>query len=75
MRPHQKTQPVQLEQLYAEEHVWTATPEDITDKECLVQYGALLSSAEKERHQRFRFEKDRHTFLVSHALLTGLRPQ
>ena len=32
-------------------------------------YKSVLSRQELERYQRFHFEKDRHSYLVSHALL------
>ncbi len=58
-----------LEQLGQEVHVWLAVPEDITDSGKLAEYLSLLSEEERERQQRFHFEKDRHSFLVSHALV------
>ena len=58
-----------LQQLESEVHVWLVTPEAITDPERLAYYTAMLSPEERERHQRFHFAKDRHSFLVSHALV------
>jgi 4'-phosphopantetheinyl transferase len=58
-----------LQQLENEAHVWFSTPEDITGPEQLADYQSMLSPEERERHQRFHFEKDRHAFLVSHALV------
>ena len=58
-----------LQKLGSEVHVWLATPEAITDPERLAYYAAMLSPEEQERHQRFHFEKDRHSFLISHALV------
>jgi len=52
-----------------EVHVWGVEPESITEPGVLGEYHALLNSAERERHQRFHFEKHRHQFLVSHALV------
>jgi len=49
--------------------VWFTRPEAITDPEQLAGYASMLSPLEKERLQRFHFEKDRHRFLVSHALV------
>jgi 4'-phosphopantetheinyl transferase len=57
---------VQLEQQL---HLWLTVPEDITDPGILSDYLLLLSEEERERQQRFHFEKDRHSFLVSHALV------
>ena len=58
-----------LQRLENEVHVWFTSPEAITDPEQLAEYTSMLSSAEKQRQQRFYFEKDRHRFLVSHALV------
>jgi 4'-phosphopantetheinyl transferase len=58
-----------LQRLENEVHVWFTRPEAITDPGQLDGYASMLSSAEKERQQRFHFEKDRHRFLVSHALV------
>ena len=41
----------------------------VTSPELLSRYRELLEPAETARLDRFRFEKDRHSFLVSHALL------
>ena len=58
-----------LKRLENEVHVWFSTPEAVTDPGQLVDYMSILSPQEQERHQRFHFEKDRHSFLVSHALV------
>jgi len=58
-----------LQQLENEAHVWFSTPEAVTDPGQLAGYRSMLSAEERERHQRFHFEKDRHSFLVSHALV------
>jgi 4'-phosphopantetheinyl transferase len=52
-----------------EVHVWIVEPELITDPRRLEEYRALLDSSERERHQRFYFERHRQQFLVSHALV------
>jgi 4'-phosphopantetheinyl transferase len=49
--------------------VWFARPEDLAAPEQRATMLAVLSSGERERLERFRFERDRHLFLVSHALL------
>ena len=41
----------------------------VRDPALLDRYRALLDPEESRRLQRFRFERDRHCFLVSHALL------
>ena len=61
--------PPSLQQLENEVHVWLVTPEAITDPERLAYYAAMLSPQERARQQRFHFEKDRHSFLISHALV------
>lgn len=58
-----------LEQLEQQVHVWFTVPEEISDPHTLSEYFSLLSEDERERQQRFHFEKDRHSFLVSHALV------
>jgi len=58
-----------IEQLQQQLHVWLTVPEDITDPDTLSDYLVLLSEEERQRQQRFHFEKDRHSFLVSHALV------
>jgi 4'-phosphopantetheinyl transferase len=52
-----------------EVHVWIVEPERLTEPRLLQEYHALLDSSEREKHQRFYFEKHRHQFLVSHALV------
>ncbi|HBE92877.1 MAG TPA: 4-phosphopantetheinyl transferase [Gammaproteobacteria bacterium] len=58
-----------LKRLESEAHVWFSTPEAVTDPGKLADYMSILSPQEQERHQRFHFEKDRHSFLISHALV------
>ena len=58
-----------LQRLENEVHVWFTRPEAITDPEQLAGYTSILSPLERERQQRFHFDRDRHRFLVSHALL------
>ncbi len=58
-----------LQRLENEIHVWMCVPDSITDPALLSVYTSMLSRDECERQQRFRFEKDRHAFLVSHALV------
>ncbi|WP_338023744.1 4'-phosphopantetheinyl transferase family protein [[Archangium] primigenium] len=41
----------------------------MTEPRLLAAYRELLCEDERERHLRFRFEKHRHQFLVSHALV------
>ena len=52
-----------------EVHLWVVEPERVSDSRLLSAYHALLNADERERHARFRFEKHRLQFLVSHALV------
>jgi 4'-phosphopantetheinyl transferase len=52
-----------------EVHVWTVDPEELCDPGRLQLYLSWLSASERERRARFAFERDRHTFLVSRALV------
>jgi 4'-phosphopantetheinyl transferase len=52
-----------------EVHLWVVEPERVLEPRLLSAYLGLLDASERERHQRFRFEKHRHQFLVSHALV------
>ena len=52
-----------------EVHLWVVEPEHVTEPRLLAAYQALLDEGERERWRRFRFEKHRQQFLVSHALV------
>lgn len=58
-----------LHRLQQEVHVWLARPGDITDANRLQDYQSLLSTGERARYRRFHFDRDRHHYLVAHALL------
>ena len=58
-----------IDALESEVHVWLARPDDMTDTRHLADCIAMLCGAERERYLRFRFEQDRHLFLVAHVLL------
>lgn len=58
-----------LLQLKNQAHVWLLVTGQIRDPDVLSEYYSLLSVEELARYQRFRFDKDKHHFLVSHALL------
>lgn len=58
-----------LGSLQREAHVWFIEPAAITEASKLAGYKSMLSPHEIERHSRFRFASDRHTYLVSHALV------
>jgi 4'-phosphopantetheinyl transferase len=55
--------------LHREAHVWQLVPESVTDAALLARCAAELSGAEQARHARFKFARDRHLFLLSHALV------
>lgn len=50
-------------------HVWLASCADIEDPTLLDRYRRLMSAAEIERQQRYRFERDRHRDLIARALV------
>lgn len=58
-----------LQALRTEAHVWFIAPECVTDAALLARYAAELSADERARLARFKFDRDRHLFLVSHALV------
>ena len=58
-----------LQRLEQEAHIWLTRPEEITAADQLQEYLSLLSVREIERYQQFRFDEDRHRYLVSHALV------
>jgi len=55
--------------LQTQVHVWFCQPSAVNDAQKLAEYKAVLSAPEFERYHRFHAEKDRHSYLVSHALL------
>ena len=65
----QSDNPQLLQRLQQEVHVWLASPEDVSDADKLQQYQSLLSADERQRYRRFHFGRDRHHYLVAHALL------
>ncbi len=50
-------------------HLWLADCSAIYDPSLLAGYRELLSAAEVERQQRFRFQRDRHRDLIARALV------
>ena len=50
-------------------HVWLTQPDSIRDAALLERYFALLGPEEQARHARYLFDKDKHLFLVAHALV------
>ena len=57
------------EVLETEVHVWSCSPDDIVDEEKIRFCRSILSAEELEKYHRFNFDKDRHSYLVTHALL------
>lgn len=57
------------ERLQTQVHVWFCRPLQIHDEQKLAEYKAVLSAQEIVRYQRFHFAGDRHSYLVSHAML------
>lgn len=53
----------------SEVHVWLTSPEAVIDGAVLVAYDALISHEEREKQQRFHFDKDRRDCLITRALL------
>ncbi len=53
----------------SEVHVWLAEPDPITEAPLLSAYRGLLSSDERDKQRRLRLERDRHTCLVTRALV------
>jgi 4'-phosphopantetheinyl transferase len=50
-------------------HLWLAYPGEITDPHLLAEYRSLLSEEELEKQARFHFERDRHRYLVTRAMV------
>jgi 4'-phosphopantetheinyl transferase len=50
-------------------HLWLAWLGKITDPRKLAEYRSLLSEEERQRQMRFHFERDRHRYLVTRAMV------
>ncbi|WP_428623589.1 4'-phosphopantetheinyl transferase family protein [Sedimenticola sp.] len=50
-------------------HLWFAYDREISDPQLLAEYSAVLNNQESSRQARFYFEKDRHQYLVTRALV------
>lgn len=73
MALHWKIDPAQdnpsdFGQLKDQAHVWLANPHALSGAAQRQQYEQWLSETELTRYQRFRFDHDRHLYLVAHAL-------
>lgn len=59
-----------MEQIESREvHLWLALLDEITDPRLISEYRLLLSTEELQQQQRFQFERDRHRFLVTRAMV------
>jgi 4'-phosphopantetheinyl transferase len=50
-------------------HLWLAFLDEIRDPRLLEEYRRVLSEEEREKQQRFHFERDRHRYLVTRAMV------
>lgn len=55
-----------------EVHLWFADDEDIRDNDLLARYLALLNDEERAQQQRFHFERHRHQYLITRALVRSV---
>ncbi len=54
-----------------EAHVWLVEADRLSASE-LAQLGALMSANERERHDAFRFDKDKRLFIIARAMVRAL---
>jgi 4'-phosphopantetheinyl transferase len=52
-----------------EAHLWYALPDELTDPRLLARYLDLMAPEERERQLRYLFEKNRHEYLITRALV------
>ena len=50
-------------------HLWLAFPEEITQPDLLALYQTWLNAEEHKQWQRFHFDKHRHQYLITRALV------
>jgi 4'-phosphopantetheinyl transferase len=50
-------------------HIWFAHDREITSPKLILDYQSMLNDAERHQYQRFYFEKHRHQYLVTRALV------
>lgn len=55
-----------------EVHVWFAYNDKIMDSHLLAQYHNILNEAERAQQKRFYFEKHRHQYLITRALVRSV---
>lgn len=59
-----------MEQIDSEQiHLWFADLNELRDTHLLAEYWSLLSAEELRQQTRFHFERDRHRYLVTHAMV------
>ncbi|MFU8803545.1 MAG: 4'-phosphopantetheinyl transferase family protein [Bradymonadaceae bacterium] len=56
-------------------HLWVTSPEDIQDATLLETYKGFLDEDEAAQEQRFYFERHRHRYLVTHAMVRWVLSQ
>jgi len=61
-----------VELLESDIHLWITRPQHIQDSELLAQYRELLTEEEKIKQQRYKFDNDRRTALVTRAFVRDL---
>lgn len=61
-----------LELLQHDIHLWITHPLQIRDVGMLARYAELMTGEEKQKQQRYLFEKDRHCALVTRAFVRDL---
>ncbi len=54
---------------HGEVHIWLTFPSKIRSPQLVDSYRELLSHEERERYCRYKFDEDRHRYLVGKALL------
>lgn len=50
-------------------HLWITFPEAIREPQLLARYDQLMTAEEREKQQRYMFDRDRHDALVTRALV------
>jgi 4'-phosphopantetheinyl transferase len=50
-------------------NLWYLLTDEISDEYLLAQYRSLMSEQEHNKEQSFRFEKDRHSYMLTRALV------
>lgn len=59
-----------MEQIDSREiHLWLCFHESIRDPALLTKYAALLNTVERRQQHRFYFERDRHRYLMTRAMV------